>query len=89
MEVFTRDVVLHQVRTSGLDPFDVEDTERVVDVMLEAFTAFEVLSWLIFYDAELDGTPVLLVRDGRIREVMAAARQLVSSRVTLGEAMNS
>lgn len=87
--IITRELVLHQVRHSGLDEFDVEDCERLVDLMLEAFTALEVLSWLIFDDPELGGIPVLLLKDGRLREVMTRARQMVSSQTTLQAALDS
>lgn len=89
MIVYTREAVLHQVRHSGLDEFDVEDVECMVDLLLEAFTPLEVLSWLIFADPILEGTPVLLIQDGRLREVMQVARQMVSSRTTLEEALGS
>lgn len=72
---------LLEVATSpdfGLDEFDQEEVVGVVDMMLEAYTPLDILSWFAFPDIELDDeSPITAIRDGRARQVRARARRLV------------
>jgi hypothetical protein len=74
----TREMILRDILQTGLDAFDIEDVEMLVNVMLQTFSALETQAWLMLYDSELDGTPLVLVEQGRIREVIARARKLVA-----------
>lgn len=75
----TREMLLRDICQSGLDDFDLEDVKLLINVMLQAHSALETQAWLMLHDSELDGTPLFLVEQGRIREVIARARKLVSA----------
>lgn len=63
-----------------LDEFDQEDAAEIVDVLLEAYSPLEVMTWLCMPDRDLDSTPLMMVREGRTRAVMVAARRMVARR---------
>lgn len=78
MTVAARDDLIHQISMVGLDDFDLDDARSLADVLLEAHTPAEAMSWLCFHDTELDGVPLALLEDGRGREVLCRARSIVA-----------
>lgn len=77
MTVAARDDLIEQIGMVGLDDFDLDDAWSLADVLLEAHTPAEAMSWLCFHDAELDGVPLVLLERGRGREVLRRARGIV------------
>lgn len=61
----------------GLDEFDMEDVGIVIDVLLEAFTPGMILTYMLFPAPDLSSTPVLMIHDGRMRDVLSHARGMV------------
>lgn len=78
MTIAVRDDLLHQISMVGLDDFDLDDAWSLADVLLEAHTPAEAMSWLCFHDPELDGVPLALLERGRGREVLRRARGIVA-----------
>lgn len=72
--------LVDQLASAGLDSFDQEEVGVAIDLLLEAFDATEIITWIYFYDAELGGTPADLVGEGKVREVMQRVRRMVESR---------
>lgn len=79
MTIHERDELVAQIHQVGLDDFDMDDARDLVDVLLEAFTPAQVMSWLCFHDVGLDGVPLALVERGRHRDVLRYARGMVAT----------
>lgn len=73
----THESLVDDLARAGLDFWTEEDADLLVCVLMERYSALEVQSWLFLYDSELDGTPLVLLEQGRGREVMRRARQIV------------
>lgn len=77
----TQDQLVEFLRTRcALDEFDLEDAETLIAVLSEAMSPMEIMTWLAWPDAELEGVPVELIKEGRFRAVLTRARTLVSER---------
>lgn len=77
MSRMTREELLEHLAGAGLDDYDMEDVEHVVDVLLEAFTPLQILTWLYFPDHVLGTSPILLFSEGRGRTVAIRARRML------------
>lgn len=76
----TRATVVEELESLGLDWGDQDDAVALVDVLLAVFTPAGAYIWLAFYWEPLDGTPVVLLEQGRAREVFREARRIVGER---------
>lgn len=76
----TRDQLVSYINHGGLDEFDLEDVVNLVDMLLEALSPVQVMTWLSWRDEELGGMPLVMVREGRTRDVIRRARTLVAER---------
>lgn len=72
----TRDELVEEIRQARLEWGDEEDAIDLADVLLTRYSPFEAFTWLGFYDAELDGTPLALLGEGKSRDVFQRARAL-------------
>lgn len=82
MNELSRQEVVELLEEAGLDDFDREDLVVVVDALLETLTPNEIMSWIFFYDDELEGTPADLISSGGTRDVVKRAQRLVAGRST-------
>lgn len=78
----TRQRVLEMAHET-LDEFDREDVDMIVDILLEGYSPLEIMSWLFFLDSGLEGTPLIMLAEGRTREVTLRARRMVEQRCHL------
>lgn len=79
MEV-TRERLVEFIRNRcDFDDFDLEDAEELVAVALEAFDPKYIMTWMAWPDDELGGTPIILIRQGQLRQVRARIRTMVAA----------
>lgn len=74
----TRESLMKDISRAGLEWGDEEDAAGLVDVLLEGFTPLQAQTWLFLHDSELGGTPLIILEEGRYRDVVRRARFLVA-----------
>lgn len=62
-----------------LDWGDGEDADDLLDLLLTTYSTTDAWTWLMFYNKNLDGTPMQLLRTGRTRQVFIEAREISKS----------
>lgn len=62
-----------------MDEFDSEDAKDLADLLLEGFSALQAITWLSFFSSELEAVPLLMLQDGRSRELFRHARGMVEA----------
>jgi len=80
----TRESLIAELRSLDLDWGDEEDLIILVDDLLKRFTPLGAWTWLAFWDEDLGGIPIVLVRDGRARDVIVRARVIRMTEQLLG-----
>lgn len=73
----TSDQLIKMIDNMGLDWGDEDDAHDLVALLLERYTPTEAWTWMCWPCVDLDlFSPITRLRDGRSRDVFAAARAL-------------
>lgn len=73
----TREAIEQTLVDLALDWDAEEDASSLLDILLESYDLEGAYTWLLFYNRILGGTPLVMLEEGRHREVFAEARRLV------------
>lgn len=77
MEVSAERLVVFLRNTCDFDEFDLEDAEALAAVLSEGMSPMHIMTFLCWPDAELEGVPLELIKEGRFRDVLTRGRNLV------------
>ncbi len=72
----TAESLRHAVLLAIPDPWDQEDALLVSELLLRRFGPLDAQTWLSMPDGVLGGTPLVLIGEGRVREVVVRAREI-------------
>jgi hypothetical protein len=73
----SKETLIQELEHMDLDWGDEEDAKDLVALLLERYTVTLAWTWLAWHNERLGGMPIVLLQEGRGREVFAEARRVV------------